>query len=113
MEVDKDDLFSHPLPITEDLVVNGTSVNECWPYVQEYETLKHLTESNCSSAPRHIAHFRCDQNNPWVQGGFLCFVVMTEVPGMNVAKIWDYIPRTAEKRHEQTRIQEAFKKALV
>lgn len=88
--------------MVEDLVRDTWTVNECFGYQREYERLENLTQSKCSSTPRHIANFQHDHANPWVKSGFLCFVAMTKVPGTEVSKNWEYEAKTAEKWHEQT-----------
>jgi hypothetical protein len=106
--VDKSDLLSKTLPIVEDI-----SMNECYQYEREFQMLKYFTEEKCSSTPQHIANFQRNGVNPWAKNGFLCFVVMTRVPGRNVFDIWSFDPATKDQRDEQHQIQQAFKKALV
>ena len=108
--VDKADLMARHLPITEDL---SETLNNCIQYTREHETLAHLTKFSCSSTPRYIANFEQNKANPWVRGGFLCFVVMSKVPGISVAEIWKERNPTEHQLRERRQIQNAFKKALV
>jgi hypothetical protein len=111
--VDKNDLNSRGPPITESHSSHGVNINRCAQYEQEVFTLEHLTQSKCPSTPKHIDDFRREQANPWVKDGFLCFVVMTKLPGIRVRDIWEFDPETKEQRVEQQRIQRAFKDALL
>jgi hypothetical protein len=106
--VDKSELLSKPCPIFEDL-----SMNKCLQYEREFWTLDHLTKLKSSSTPKHIANFQHDEANPWVRGGFLCFVVMKKITGRKVSDFSVFDPETPEQRNEQHRIQQAFKKALL
>ena len=60
----------------------------------------------------YIANFEQNEANPWTRGGFLCFIVIKEVPGRKVSDIWEFDP-TESQRKEQGRIQVAFKVALL
>lgn len=77
--VDKDDLLSQGRPITED--VTTTEVNTCLQYEREVDALVRLTKSNCSCARKHINNFRLDEANPWVDQGYLGFVLMSRIQG--------------------------------
>ena len=91
--------------------VTTDEVNRCFQYEREAEALVCLTESNCSSTPKHIANFRLDEANPWVRKGYLGFVVMSKVPGSNLSELWtrDRVPPEIEVHQ----IQRAFKDALL
>ncbi len=108
--VDKPDLMTRHLPITEDL---SEPLNNCIQYKREHETLAYLTESGCSSVPRYIANFEQNEANPWVRGGFLCFVVMSKLPGISVEEIWKAPTPTEQQLRERRQIQHAFKEALM
>ena len=62
--------------------------DECYQYRREFGVLRHLTQSECSSTPKHVAHFRRDKDNAWVENGFLCFVVKEKVSGTNASNFW-------------------------
>lgn len=81
-------------------------------YDRELEVLKHLTSAKCSSAPEYIANFQFDEENPWVDNGFLRFVVMSRVPGRPLSEVWPDSPRSPPS-DGVLRIWQAFKIALL
>lgn len=110
--VDMKDLDSHRYPIEQKLPPNLAELNECSQYEAEVEVLRHLTAGGCSSAPKYLADFRLDKDNPWVKNGFLCFVVMSRVPGRPMSKVWPEAPRSPPN-NDVLRIWSAFKAALL
>jgi hypothetical protein len=106
--VDQSELSSKRTPVVEKL-----SSNECLQYERESNILDYLTKKKCNSTPEYVAHFQRNEDNLWVQGGFLCFILMELVPGRTVSHFWVYDPVTEEQRDEQRRIEQAFKKALL
>lgn len=81
-------------------------------YENEYGILQYLTDSRCKSTPLHITNFERNEANPWTLNGFLCFVIMTKVPGVPVSDIWTESP-TGAQQMEQRQIMNAFKNALM
>ena len=110
--VDTRDLFSYQYLIEQELPPNVEEPNDCLEYDREVTTLKHLTAVNCSSAPKYIADFRLDEDNPWVKSGYLWFVVMSRVPGRSMSEVWREVPRSPPN-DQVLRIWRAFEVALL
>lgn len=85
----KEDLIEYNPPIKEELSDNN---NNSRSYENEYGILQYLTDSRCKSTPLHITNFERNEANPWTLNGFLCFVIMTKVPGVPVSDIWTESP---------------------
>jgi hypothetical protein len=107
--VDLNDLKERSPPVIQD---SNTS-NECLQYEREFSILEFLTQSNCRSTPRYIANFERNSANPWVQAGFLCFVVMAKVPGIRAVELWKIKQPTMAQLDERRQVQQAFETALL
>ena len=106
------DLFSYQYPIEQKLPPNLEELNDCPQYDREVKALKHLTAVNCSSAPKCIADSRIDEDNPWVKNGYLCFVVMSRVPGRPMSEVWAEVPHSPPN-DQVLRIWRAFEAAFL
>jgi hypothetical protein len=72
----------------------------------ESEGLKKLTRANCSCAPKLLATKIMKQSETmWVPDGYLGFIVMTKLPGINIDGIQDL------SREERQEMRQSFKKA--
>ncbi|PYI02598.1 hypothetical protein BO78DRAFT_351264 [Aspergillus sclerotiicarbonarius CBS 121057] len=73
----------------------------------EVEALSTLTTAGCSSAPSLIDWMQREQTqDQWVPGGYIHFVVMEMVPGVDVSSVWNRM-----ERDERDELRAAFKKS--
>lgn len=76
--------------------------------MQELVFLAHLTEMNCSAAPKLLSWAKYMQDeNEFVPSGFMIFVVMEKLPGESLS---NYGFRPPE---EKARIRDAFREAIL
>ena len=108
--VDRQDLHSERRATSA--LIRLEKLKQCYQYDREVAVLKHLTSVNCSSAPKYIADFQLDENNPWIENGFVRFVVMSRLPGRPMSKVWPN-PPSSPPNNETLRIWKAFRVALV
>ena len=94
------------------LPTNLKELNQCPQYNREVTALKHLTAVSCSSAPKYIADFQFDKDNPWIKNGYFCFVVMSWIPGKPPSEVWPKVPRSPPN-DQVLRIWRAFEAALM
>lgn len=75
---------------------------------QEALILKRLTLEKCSATPKYIASFEATQDDDmWVPGGYILYILMEKVPGDTVFNLWDGMDEA-----ERTILRAHFKDAL-
>ncbi|RAH53625.1 hypothetical protein BO85DRAFT_523314 [Aspergillus piperis CBS 112811] len=75
----------------------------------EVAALSILTKARCSSAPYLINWtYRRQNGSGWVPGGYIHFIAMELLPGVNVSSIFNSM-----ERRERDHLRSAFKKAWI
>ncbi|KAL1998286.1 hypothetical protein VTN02DRAFT_6464 [Thermoascus thermophilus] len=73
----------------------------------EVETLSILTNAHCSCTPALFSWVKKQQgNDQWVPGGYILYILMEKLPGVNPAPIYDHMTR-----QERDDLRAAFKAA--